>query len=722
MTTEAAAPGDVLGDLAAALGVSELVPLARGGQKFVLRARRKGEPVAVKALLVPPGPAFPEALRRAARETGVLAAVDSPRVARLLDEPRVLRFAGGVPYGVAWTEELLDGDDVDGLLGPRWPATEATRLLVHLAEALAALHGKGIVHRDLSPGNVRRRGDGRFCLMDPGLARRTDEDDAGDAHAIGTLGYRSPEHALGGVVRPFSDIYCVGILVHQALTGELPDTASPAAVFPQRPDVAAALADVVDRCLSADPALRFADGDDLLAELARHDEVFGPYSAGSSADAVAPAPEDPPTDVLDYGVDDVEGSITLRGGFGQRRIDVESVSRDQEPFAIRFAPSEQMLAPGLGFSVRTVELGDGRFTNCFELSVDLGLAEIAAFTDPAGFHLADVLGSATAGAAVSGSFTYISDDPAHQPAEPCFDLCVRDGRTVSLPTAAKPALLVGRDGSVALRRLDASGTVRIGEHEFTWRGSKTADSAAAAGQLVVYGAANCRVRYTPAKRTGFLRDVARGSNITPHDPDAIDLVVLRGVVAAVRPGGEAELFEGSYVLRGARAGLRDVSVGDAVRVLTVDDVTCGELASGFSVGPSVADAARGGELPGYGAELGLSPFLPGARYARTLIGPSADGGVLRLIVLDGAPLTRRFQGPSCVETAGVVADLGLDPERVCHLDGGQSSKLAFVRDGATSVFGSMHYLLWPKQGEGDFAWRGRQGRVLRSALLVRPRA
>ncbi|MBR7831821.1 phosphodiester glycosidase family protein [Actinospica durhamensis] len=133
----------------------------------------------------------------------------------------------------------------------------------------------------------------------------------------------------------------------------------------------------------------------------------------------------------------------------------------------------------------------------------------------------------------------------------------------------------------------------------------------------------------------------------------------------------------------------------------------------------MATAARGGTLAGYDASLGLSPFLPGARYARTLIGLAGD--VLHLRVLDGAPLVRHFQGVSCSETASLIEADGLDAEHVYHLDGGQSAKLALRRDGQDLVFGSMHYLLWPKQDDGAFLWRGGQGRLLRSALAVSAR-
>lgn len=739
-------PRGILDELAAALDVTEPVPLAQGGQKFVLRALRRGLPVAVKAMLVPPGPAFTVALERAGHETAVLAAVDSPRVVRLLDEPRVLTYDGHLPYGVAWTEELLDGDDLDKLLGVPWDPAQAARLLTHLAEAIAALHEKGIVHRDLTPANVRRRRDGSYCLMDPGLARFLSEPDPGDGDRIGTIGYRSPEHASNSAVGTSSDVFCVGILVHQALTGRPPvdprstreqerarlaECAFPAADT-LRPEVPELLSRVVERCLHPDPERRFADGRALLDELERHGDVFVPFFAQAEAAAAVPGLRlDPPTPMFGPGALSFEAAadrtVVMRGAFGERRLTADSIAADQEPFAVRLSPYVKQLAPGLMFAARTIELGDGRITNSYELTVDPSVLEVRAHSDPEGFHLPELLDGDTL-AAISGSFSFISDDARYQPAEPCLDLCVRDGVVVSIPTAVKPALLVGRDG-LSLRTLDARGTLSIDEREYGWVGSKAGEPFTGFDDLVAFGAANCRMRYTPAERTGFLRDVDPSGNRTAPDEDAVDLVVARQGstlrVAALRPGGGTDLFEGCFVLRGHRERLRAIEPGAAVRIRSVDGVDCSEIESGFSVGPSVAAAAKGEGLAAYDESLGLSPFLPGTRYARTLIG-LADG-LLHLRVFDGAPLTRGFQGVSCAEVARLIEADGLDPEHFHHLDGVQSSKLAVRSEAsmpavpgheAAAIFGSMHYLLWPKQGEGAFEWRGTHGRLLRSALRV----
>ncbi|OLE26680.1 MAG: hypothetical protein AUG49_07545, partial [Catenulispora sp. 13_1_20CM_3_70_7] len=703
-------------DLGTALGVTELVPLAQGGQKFVLRALRQGRPVAVKAMLVPPGPLYAAALERARRETRVLAAVDSPRVVRLLGGMRELRYQGVLPYGLAWIEELLDGTDVEQLLGSPWQPAEASRLLVHLAEAIAALHTAGIVHRDLNPGNVRRRADGGYCLMDPGLAHFLAEEDPADAHCIGTVGYLSPEHAPGGAIGPPSDVYCLGILVYQALTAKLP-TPPEAALLADTP---AALARIVERCLRQNPAERFADGTELLAELARHPELFG-----STLDD-GPAPEDPPTAVehLGYALRGEE-TVELRGAFGTRQVAVESIAKDQEPFAIRLRPRELEIAPGVTFAARTIELDDHRFTNLYELVVDTRRARVGVSSGDEGFHLPHLLAEPSVVAAVNGSFSFISDDSGYQPEEFCLDFCARDGMTVSLPTVAKPAFIAG-PGGVRLRELDARGVLRIGDRRFDWIGSKVPPRPEDAPGLVVYGAANCRVEYSEAEHVALLRGVDRPANRTPADgADVIDLVITRRggrlVVESLHPGGDADLFEGSFVLRGRAGTVDGVRAGDEVEIQSIGGVAASGIESGFSIGPSVAAAARGERLDGYDESLGLSPFLPGARYARTLISLTDD--VLRLRVLDGAPLTRRFQGVSCSETARLVEADGLDPETVHHLDGGQSAKLAFHRpdgdESAVVVLGSMHYLLWPKQEAGTFLWRGREGRLLRSALTIR---
>ncbi|MEV7087997.1 phosphodiester glycosidase family protein [Streptomyces sp. NPDC093085] len=398
--------------------------------------------------------------------------------------------------------------------------------------------------------------------------------------------------------------------------------------------------------------------------------------------------------------------------------DIQILARDQNAFARRSPYGEHVIAPGVRLTARPVELEDG-FTNAFTLTVDLDRAQCHAVSSSAGFHLRDLVRDRVV-AAVSGSFSYISDEPAYQPTEPCLDLAIRDGRVAGLPTATKPALLISQ-GRPEVRLLTAVGTLTAAGHLHTWAGSKEPrPQQDQPGHLTVYTAANCRIRYRDNARTGFLRDVDPTTNTTPFTPGALDCAVSPAPdglkITAVRPGGGADLFAGAFILRAHRPWPGHLAVGAPVRVTSVDTVGVEQLRSALSLGPSVMDAADG-HTEAWDQSLGTSPFRPAARYARTLL--ALRDRTLQLQVLDGAPLTRDFQGATVRETADLCTAAGLDPVQVFHLDGGQTSKIAFRRERrAPDVVGSLHYLKWPATDGEPFRWQGLDGRLLRSALVI----
>lgn len=402
--------------------------------------------------------------------------------------------------------------------------------------------------------------------------------------------------------------------------------------------------------------------------------------------------------------------------------DIQSLAHDHRPLAVPTPTLRRTIAPGIHLRGTSVDLGQGCFTNAYTLSVDLDRNRADVVSDADGFHLRDHVAADAALAAVSGSFSFISDDPSYQPVEPRLDFCCRSGDVVSLPTAAKPALLV-RDGRPVIETLNATGTLTLGEHPYRWVGSKTArpGPGRSPGTLVVFGAANCRVNYSENPRTGFLRHVDPDANTTPPDPSAVDYVVahtLNGAlrVVTVHPGGGADLFAGNFVLRGPHPRDTRLDRGAPVEITRIAGHDARHLESGISLGPSVADAAAGHTAAYDDGCLGTSPFHD-TRHARTLVG--LHGRELVLQVLDGAPKSDTFRGTTPHETAALCTAAGLDPHAMYHLDGGASSKIAYLDHGTTRVVGSMHYLQWPAEPREPFRWRGLDGRVLRSALVLR---
>lgn len=271
--------GDLQKDVQAALGTTELVPFAAGGQKLVYSVELEGIPVVVKVVLVPETARADEVLERARREVELLSTVESQFVVAVLSEAVEI---GDRPEAVCWVEEQLDGSDLRDLVTTfPWAPLDVWTLIRDVANGLCACHELDVVHRDLSPGNVRRRAAGRFALMDPGFARHLNKAALTGLYQPGTYGYMTPEHVPGGHPTTASDIFGLGILAFQALTGSVPviyasdegdyytrlRTGQAVPVRSVRPDTPQELAAIVDRCLQRQPARRYLDGQELLNDI-----------------------------------------------------------------------------------------------------------------------------------------------------------------------------------------------------------------------------------------------------------------------------------------------------------------------------------------------------------------------------------------------------------------------------------------------------------------------
>lgn len=272
--------GELIDAALSALGLDEPSPLRPGGQKVVYRGTFNGADAVAKVVKLPPGPMAEVALERAHREVELLAAVDSPHVVKVLTDAIEI---GEPPEAVCWVEEYLDGEDLATQLAQPWGDDEVAALISDVATGLAACHDLEVVHRDLSAGNVRRLSDGRFVVMDPGLARHLEKTAVTGVFQPGTPGFRSPEHVPGGEPIPASDVFSLGILAFLALTGVFPvDPTGPDADYFRRlvdeqapliqsvrADVPDDLARVIDTCLQRQPARRFLDGTEVLDALQR---------------------------------------------------------------------------------------------------------------------------------------------------------------------------------------------------------------------------------------------------------------------------------------------------------------------------------------------------------------------------------------------------------------------------------------------------------------------
>jgi serine/threonine protein kinase len=267
----------LIGSAAKALAVTVDRDLRPGGQKLVVLVRRGGDPAVLKVVRVNPGTTN-EALKRAHREVSLLEEIDHPNVVKVLSGAHEL---GSPAHAICWLEEYLDGNDLRDLVGTPWSWDDARALGIDLAGALCELHERGVVHRDLSAGNVRRVADGHFVLLDPGFARHLNLSGLTHYGQPGTPGHMSPEHVqLGVAPSRASDVFGAGILLWLALTAELPIPCLDVATYVEalrssqapsiatkRPDLDSAAVRLVDRCLERQLARRFFDAQELAREL-----------------------------------------------------------------------------------------------------------------------------------------------------------------------------------------------------------------------------------------------------------------------------------------------------------------------------------------------------------------------------------------------------------------------------------------------------------------------
>lgn len=250
-------PVEALADVFPGLRVLALA--GRGGMGAVYRAEqtRLGRVVAVK--LQPPGAtADPLARERFEREARVLAELRHAHVVQIFDFGAL---ADGTFYLVT---EWAEGGDLAARLaaGPAGPA-EAAGWVAQIAGALDAAHARGVVHRDLKPANVLVRGDGSLALADFGLARAhgagfTTELTLSGV-VFGTLDYMAPEQmgpdGAAGPVTPATDVYALGVMTYQMLTGRMPRGVF-ARVSSIRAEVPAEVDGVIEAALANDAVRR----------------------------------------------------------------------------------------------------------------------------------------------------------------------------------------------------------------------------------------------------------------------------------------------------------------------------------------------------------------------------------------------------------------------------------------------------------------------------------
>ena len=265
-------PGVLFGERYEIQGV-----LGQGGMGAVYKARdRELDRLIALKVIRPELATDPAILQRFKQELILSRNITHKNVVRIFD----LGEADGIRF---ISMEYVDGEDLrtilrrDGKFSPK----DAISVVEQVCRALDSAHSEGVIHRDLKPQNIMRDKHGRIVVMDFGLARSLGDSGMTQTGAIvGTIEYMSPEQALGSTLDQRSDIFSVGLIFYELLTGKAPyeaDTAIASLMKRTREEARSAsdvdssvpksLSAIVSRCLEREPANRYHSAVELLQQL-----------------------------------------------------------------------------------------------------------------------------------------------------------------------------------------------------------------------------------------------------------------------------------------------------------------------------------------------------------------------------------------------------------------------------------------------------------------------
>ena len=264
--------------------------LARGGMGAVYKGTQRSLDRCVAIKILPPGIEDEDVHygERFKQEARAMAKFKHPGIVAVYD-------AGETPDGLLYfIMEFIEGTDVAQLVAAqgRLPVAQALSITTHICDALAYAHSRGVVHRDIKPANIMLEADGAVKVADFGLAKVVAQESAALTRSdmsLGTPDFIAPESMLPGLkVDARADLYAVGVMLYQMLTGRIPRGRFqlPSGV---RPEIDPRLDAIVDKAMQPDREQRYASATELKADLERvmqsgaHPPVRDEPAAGKAA-------------------------------------------------------------------------------------------------------------------------------------------------------------------------------------------------------------------------------------------------------------------------------------------------------------------------------------------------------------------------------------------------------------------------------------------------------
>lgn len=391
----------------------------------------------------------------------------------------------------------------------------------------------------------------------------------------------------------------------------------------------------------------------------------------------------------------------------------------REHIDIPVAAKLRQLGDGLTLQTFPLSLGDGTFTNVYDLLVSSDdFRHNIEFPEQLTSVFNRVKADPYIRAAMSGGF-FLADRADSEPRELGLNLALSSGQLLSFPVVDRE-VLIASEGRLSVQNLQALGVISINGKDVTWSGSLTSHNA----EAKVFGNGNSVITHVANDLTGTVRTLDEGSRYTPvkeADDDTVDVGFMRREdgsfvgIASSKTGG-VDTFNYDVALR---LHERHVAKGlPEMRARTVGSLAVdGSRLSAVSVGPMLDETDFTGHAINYDLSLGGRPPFLDVPLARAIV-YAEDSGVIHYRLFDGRPGSPVFPGVTPAQAAEIIKQ-ETDIAWGCFLGPGQTAKMVTRHESELESHGNRHYLKWPNYPGERFIWVPATGRPVASIITLR---
>lgn len=389
-------------------------------------------------------------------------------------------------------------------------------------------------------------------------------------------------------------------------------------------------------------------------------------------------------------------------------VDIQEIGKNTRQIAIAQQPSLHFVRSGVWLRTHVLRFPDGNFSNVYDLfwspEQETIHTTIRSSNEPY-YLLQRVKEDPSIIAIMNGSFFFLADQADRVPLDLVYNLCIREGKIVGLPSRDDPVAFI-RGGQLETKAVQACGEILVGTTRVPWIGAKSS-LPQKAGYATLYNSKCSDVIKEKDPQSGVQIGILDSKHITtPRSPQVFDLVVRADADGALRvakivQGGGTHYFNGHFILQ-CTGSMERFAPGDIVRPQTLDGLRLDDLSAGLTIGKSVHDP------------FFFDSIRAERRDARSVLAKDRQG-YMHMIAFDGSKYIPDFHGVSARDLQTFFS-----PEKfewAYFLDGGGSTRL-IVREKADIKILANEFA-FQKLEDGTHVWDWKKGRMVTSSIALK---